>query len=87
MYLYMLTLGLISQLIAIALRSREIDSITLIRVTSIVLLFSATLAFNGIFPEAIGSGIGIYNGLFTVNSTTQGIEILLFTVGAFIMLS
>lgn len=83
----MLTLGLISQLIAIALRSREIDSITLIRVTSIVLLFSATLAFNGIFPEAIGSGIGIYNGLFTVNSTTQGIEILLFTVGAFIMLS
>lgn len=86
MYLYMLTLGLIFQLIAIALRSREINSITLIRVTSIVLLFSAALAFNGIEPEALGSGMGIYNGLFTVTSTTQGMEILLFTVGAFIML-
>ena len=82
----MLIIGLVTQLIAIPLLSTYITAALLTRITSIVLLYCAALAYNNLYTEAIGSGIGVYGGLFTVTSVTQGMEILLFIIGALILL-
>lgn len=90
----MLIIGLISLLLAIGLgvtRSNTHDSSTipstlLMRMTSIILIFGALLSFNALYVQAIGSGLGLYSGLFHVTSVTQAIEIFIFAVGAFILL-
>jgi NADH-ubiquinone oxidoreductase chain 2 len=90
----MLLIGLTSLLIAIPLYSssitpstdRPITAIQLTRITSIILLFSAALSFNGLYVQAIGSGLGLYSGLFHVTTVTQFMEIFLFTVGSFILM-
>jgi NADH-ubiquinone oxidoreductase chain 2 len=81
----MLLIGLTSLLIAIPLYS-SITPALLTRITSIILLFSAALSFNSLYVQAIGSGLGLYSGLFHVTTVTQFIEIFLYTVGAMILL-
>lgn len=80
----MLLIGLTSLLIAIPLYSSLTPSL-LTRITSIILLFSAALSLNSLYVQAIGSGLGLYSGLFHVTSVTQFMEVFLFTVGAFVL--
>lgn len=82
----MLLIGLISLLLAIPLYSSTITPTLLTRMTSITLLFSAALSFNALYVQAIGSGLGLYSGLFHVTRVTQAMEVFLFTVGAFVLL-
>ena len=82
----MLLIGLTSLLIAIPLYSSSITPALLTRVTSLILLSSAALSFNALYVQAIGSGLGLYSGLFHVTSVTQGLEVFLYVVGAFILL-
>jgi NADH-ubiquinone oxidoreductase chain 2 len=82
----MLLIGLTSLLMAIPLYSSTITPTLLTRMTSIMLLFSAALSFNALYVQAIGSGLGLYSGLFHVTSVTQAMEIFLFVTGAFILL-
>jgi NADH-ubiquinone oxidoreductase chain 2 len=44
------------------------------------------LSFNSLFVQAIGSGLGLYSGLFHVTNVTQFMEVFLFTVGAVLLL-
>lgn len=80
----MLLIGLTSLLIAIPLYS-SLTPRLLTRITSIILLFSAALSLNSLYVQAIGSGLGLYSGLFHVTSVTQFMEVFLFTVGAFVL--
>ena len=80
----MLLIGLTSLLIAIPIYSSLTPSL-LTRITSIILLFSAALSLNSLYVQAIGSGLGLYSGLFHVTSVTQLMEVFLFTVGAFVL--
>lgn len=82
----MLLIGLTSLLLAIPLSSSTITPTLLTRMTSIILLFSAALSFNSLYVEAIGSGLGLYSGLFQVTTVTQFMEVFLYTVGAIILL-
>lgn len=82
----MLLIGLTSLLIAIPLYSSSLSPTLLTRITAIILLFAAALSFNGLYIQAIGSGLGLYSGLFHVTTVTQFMEVFLFTVGAFILL-
>lgn len=95
----MLLIGLITLLIAIPLNSTTITPTLLTRITAIILLFSAALSLNSFVAmiqisdldvtgevQAIGSGLGLYSGLFHVTTVTQFMEVFLFTVGAFILL-
>ena len=79
----MLLIGLISLLIAIPLYSFSPNILT--RITSIILLFSAALSLNSLYVQAIGTGLGLYSGLFQVTTVTQFMEVFLFTVGAFVL--
>lgn len=58
----------------------------LTRITSIILLFSAALSFNSLYVQAIGSGLGLYSGLFQVTTVTQGMEFFIYLIGALILL-
>jgi NADH-ubiquinone oxidoreductase chain 2 len=80
----MLLIGLTTLLIAIPLYS--FSPILLTRITSIILLFGAALSLNSLYIQAIGSGLGLYSGLFHVTTVTQSMEVFLFTTGAFILL-
>ena len=81
----MLLIGLTSLLIAIPLYSSTITPTLLTRITSIILLFSAALSFNSLYMQAIGSGLGLYSGLFHVTTVTQFMEMFLYVIGAFIL--
>jgi NADH-ubiquinone oxidoreductase chain 2 len=82
----MLLIGLTSLLIAIPLYSSSISPTLLTRITAIILLFGAALSFNGLYIQAIGSGLGLYSGLFHVTTVTQFMEVFLYTTGAMILL-
>nr|QJS52018.1 NADH dehydrogenase subunit 2 [Cystobasidium sp.] len=82
----MLLIGLTSLLIAIPLYSSSITPTLLTRITTIILLFGAALSFNGLYVQAIGSGLGLYSGLFHVTTVTQFMEVFLYTTGAIILL-
>lgn len=92
---WMLLIGLTSLLIAVGLgagstsaktlNSSSITPTLLTRITSILLLFSAAISFNRLYVEAIGSGLGLYSGLFHVTTVTQAMEVFLYVVGSFIL--
>ena len=82
----MLVLGIFSLMMAVALPTVRISPILLIRVTSIILLFAAALSFNASYIQAIGSGVGIYSGLFQVTSLSQVVDTFIFLIAAFVIL-
>jgi len=82
----MLVLAIFSLMTAVALPAVKITPILLTRVTSIALLITGVLSFNATYIQAIGSGVGIYSGLFQVTSVSQSIDTFIFVVGAVILL-
>ena len=90
----MLLIGLTTLLIAIPLYSspttpttdRPLTSVHLTRITAIILLFSAALSMNGLYVQAIESGLGLYSGLIHVTTVTQFMETFLFAIGAIILM-
>jgi NADH-ubiquinone oxidoreductase chain 2 len=82
----MLILAIFSLITAVALPSVKISPLLLTRVTSIILLYAGALSFNGRYIQAIGSGVGIYSGLFQVTSVSQYIDRLIFVIGAIILI-
>jgi NADH-ubiquinone oxidoreductase chain 2 len=82
----MLTLGIFSLLMAVALPNVKISSLQLIRVTSIVLLYAAALSLNASYIQAIGSGVSIFSGLFQATSVTQVMDAFIFAIAAFVIL-
>ena len=82
----MLSIGLISLLVAIPVFSYRITPSLFNRITSVVLIYSALLAFNGLHVESLASGVGIYSGLFHVTTVSLSIEAFLLFTGALILL-
>jgi NADH-ubiquinone oxidoreductase chain 2 len=58
-----------------------------VKISSMVLIYCAYLSFNCLNSEIIGSGISIYGGLYHITNASQSIEIVLFIIGAFILVS
>jgi NADH-ubiquinone oxidoreductase chain 2 len=73
-------------IIAIALPSLRISPLLLIRIATIALLYAAALSFNVVYIQSIGSGIGIFSGLFHVTLISQSIETFFYLVGALILM-
>jgi NADH-ubiquinone oxidoreductase chain 2 len=82
----MLSIGLLSLIIAVPLFSYRISPCLFNRLTCIILLYSGYLAYNALHHQTIGSGIGIYSGLFHVTAVSQGIETFLLCIGAILLL-
>lgn len=82
----MIIIGLVLLLLAIALYSLKITPILFIRVTAILLLYSAALTYNTLFIQLIGSGIGIYSGLLNITVISQMMEIFIYIIASVIIL-
>nr|YP_010846119.1 NADH dehydrogenase subunit 2 [Cyathus pallidus]WEV87306.1 NADH dehydrogenase subunit 2 [Cyathus pallidus] len=56
------------------------------RLSAIVFIFSGVLTFNTLHIQSIGSGIGIYSGLFHITAVSQLIEIFLLLIASLILI-
>jgi NADH-ubiquinone oxidoreductase chain 2 len=85
----MITSAILILIVAKALPglNTQFSSIHVTRITSIVFLFAGALSLNCLNLECIGSGIGLYSGLFQVTAISQLIEIFLFTIGGGILIA
>ena len=66
--------------------SRQVSPILVTRLATIVLIYSGALAFNAFYIQSIGSGIGLYSGLFQVTTITQHLDIFLLVIGGLILI-
>ena len=74
-------------IVAMALPSlnKSISPNLLVRISSIVFILAGVLAFNTFYIQSIGSGIGIYSGLFQVNTISQYMDIFTLIIGCLIL--
>lgn len=71
-------------IVTIALLLTKISPLQFSRLTAITFLFSLFLSFGALYTESLGSGIGIYSGLYHVSTITQSTETFTYLMGAFI---
>ena len=85
----MIFLSLLILIVAVALPSinKNINSILYIRITSIIFIYSGELSLSAFYIQSIGSGIGLYNGLFHVTTISQLLDIIIFTIDFLILIS
>lgn len=60
------------------------DYVKFNRIVFIIFILGAYLAYNTLYVEAIGSGIGIYGGVFKITILSQVFDIILFMTGAIV---
>ena len=84
----MIFISLLIFIVAIALPSfkKQLSPILLTRISTIILIYSGALAFNSLYIQSIGSGIGIYSGLFHITTISQQLDIFLLIIGALILI-
>jgi LAGLIDADG DNA endonuclease family len=70
-------------ILAIALPFLRISPLLLIRIATFALFYATALYFSADYIHSIGSGIGIFSGLFNMTLNGQSIETNLFLVNAF----
>lgn len=85
----MIFLSILILIVAIALPSinQNIRTILYVRISSIIFIYAGALAFNAFYIQSIGSGIGIYSGLFQVTVISQLLDVFIFIIGSFILIS
>src|SRR5882762_2316809 len=76
----MIFLSILIIIVAIALPSykQNLFLVLIIKISAIIFIYFAALAFNALYIQSIGSGIGIYSGLFHVTIISQIYYIILF---------
>jgi NADH-ubiquinone oxidoreductase chain 2 len=57
------------------------------RMSTIILIYAGALSLNALYIQSIGSGIGIYSGLFHVTFISQFLEIFIYIIGAAILIA
>ena len=76
-------------IVAIALPSinRNISPNLYLRISSLLLLYTGALILNAFYIQSIGSGIGIYSGLFQITLFTQLFDIVIVLTGSVILIA
>ena len=72
---------------AISSLKTKITPILFQRLSSIILIYAGALSLNALYIQSIGSGIGIYSGLFHVTFISQLLDIFIYLIGAAILLA
>ena len=72
---------------AISSLKEKIHPIIFQRISSIILIYAGALSLNALYIQSIGSGIGIYSGLFHVTFISQLFEIFIYIIGATILIA
>jgi len=73
---------------AIALNYKHVlNSYLFIRIGFIIFALTGAISFNTLYLNNIGTGMGIYSGLFQITSLTQFFDLFISIVGCLIFLS
>ena len=72
---------------AISSLKEKIHPIIFQRISSIILIYAGAISLNALYIQSIGSGIGIYSGLFHVTFISQLLEIFIYIIGATILIA
>lgn len=85
----MIFIGILTIIVALALPSfkKGYNPILLTRISSIIFIYAGALAFNVYYIQSIGSGVGIYSGLFNVSTISQLLDTVILFIAALILIS
>nr|QCI56438.1 NADH dehydrogenase subunit 2 [Hypsizygus marmoreus] len=85
----MIFISILTLIVAKALPSlnSNLSSIYFTRISAIIFVYAGVLSFNSLYIQSIGSGIGIYSGLFHVTQVSHIIEVFLLIIGSFILIA
>jgi len=85
----MIFLSILILIVAIALPSinNNISSILFLRISSIIFIYAGALTLNALYIQSIGSGIGIYSGLFHVTLLSQYLDLFISIIASIILIS
>lgn len=67
--------------------SSHISNIYFTRISTMVFIYAGVLSFNTFYIQSIGSGIGIYSGLFHITNISVLIEFFLLLIGSIILIA
>lgn len=67
--------------------NRNLSSIYFTRISAIIFIYAGVLSLNTFYIQSIGSGIGIYSGLFQITQVSVLIESFLLIIGSLILIS
>jgi NADH-ubiquinone oxidoreductase chain 2 len=85
----MIFLSILIIIVAIALPSikSHLSSNIITRISAIVFIYSGVLSLNALHIHTIGSGIGIYSGLFHVTIVSQTLDAFLLILAGSILVA
>jgi NADH-ubiquinone oxidoreductase chain 2 len=85
----MIFISILTLIVAKALPSLnlKLSPVYFTRISAIIFIYAGVLSFNTLYIQSIGSGIGIYSGLFHVTQVSQLIEVFLLLIGSLILIS
>lgn len=85
----MIFISLLILIVAIAIPSfqKNFSPLLFTRISSIIFIYAGSLSFNSLYLESIGSGIGIYSGLFHVTVTSQIMDTFLLLIASLILIA
>jgi len=85
----MIFISILTLIVAKAIPSLNIklSPIYFTRISAIIFLYAGALSFNTLYIQSIGSGIGIYSGLFHITQISQLIEVFLLLIGSMILIA
>ena len=85
----MLFISILILIVVMAIPSLKthISPILFQRLSSIILIYAGALSLNALYIQSIGSGIGIYSGLFHVTFISQLLDIFIYIIGAAILIA
>ena len=82
----MLLLSIFILLLWISVNYNQVtNSLYHLRISLLIFALTGVLSFNSLYIQSIGSGMGIYSGLFQVTAVTQYFDIFIAIIGAIIL--
>ena len=83
----MVFISILIFIVALSLPSlkKQLSPSFFIRVSSITFIYAAVLSFNTVYIQSIGSGIGIYSGLFLISSFSQSFDTFILLTASLIL--
>ena len=75
----MIFLSILILIVAVALPSikEQLTPVIFTRVTSITFIYALSISLNALYIQSIGSGIGLYSGLFHITLLSQFFDLFL----------
>jgi NADH-ubiquinone oxidoreductase chain 2 len=85
----MIFISILTLIVAKALPSfyRNISSTYFTRISAIIFIYAGVLSFNTFYIQSIGSGIGLYSGLFQITQVSVLIEVFFLLIGFLILIA